>query len=1078
MIGRVLGHYRIEEKVGAGGMGEVYRAYDEHLDRYIALKVLAPAAFTDAAARKRFRKEAQVISRLNHPNIATVYDFDSYEGIDFLAMELIPGVSLESAVLSGPLKQNEVLDLGTQLGTALVAAHAHGVVHRDFKPGNLIVTPEGRLKVLDFGLATLFEPPVDQNMTRSVAEMESISGTLPYMSPEQLRGEPSDPRSDIYATGAVLYELATGKCPFPDLQGAELIGAILHLTPLPPRHRNQKITRALDGIIMKALAKDPAQRYQTAQELLTALEALRGMESRTAGQATGIRRLWMTGIASLVLLLAGIFALNVSNLRHRVLAGKSAFSAFHSNMKSRPSVAVLGFKNLSERADKAWLSTALEEMLTTELAAGEQLRLIPGENVAQMKASLSLPEAETYSTTTLNRIRDNIGSDNVLVGSYLAVGNEQVRVDVRLQNAISGETLASVADSGSEDEISDLAVRIGERLRGKLGAASLQTEETRAMRAALPSSSEVIRLYSEGLAKLRVFDAVDARDFLEKAVKLDPKYAPAHAELAGAWTVLGYDAKAKDAAKIAFELSANLSREDRLTIEGRYRETIGEWDKAIRIYQTLWDFFPDNLDYGLRLVSAQINSGKGQDALAIVDKMRSLPPPTNEDPRISQAEANAAELLGDFKRQQSAAAAAVERARQKGAKLLEARALYSQGWALQNLGESKDAMRVADESKSIYSATGDQPGVARVLHLIGTILLKDGDVTGAFGAYQDALSVSRETGSKGGMSVALNNLANILLIHGDLSGAGKQFEQARLLFHEIGDVDYEAFALSNVAEVLTLQGALRKSQAAADKALTMFLASGDKDGQAYALVAKGSALAQQGELATAEKAYKEALALSHETSDRSIEGHALHGLAAISLQRAAFADAKKQSIASLKIRQEIGEKASAAETQMLLTEISLEGEQPQDAEKTARSAMQEFQAQGLADDEYMACAVLVRMLVAQGRIAEAQNEVDRLTNLVRGRQNPETRLKFRIAAAELHGADVRNSAAEKSLQAVLTEAAKLGLKRYELEAKLALGKMKMKTESVAGRSQLIALQRDAAAKGFMNIARKAEAARQ
>jgi len=1084
MIGQTLGHYRIEEKIGAGGMGEVYRAHDEHLDRDVALKVLPADALTDNAARKRFHKEAQALSKLSHPNIATIFDFDTQQGVDFLAMEMIPGATLSSTLAAGPFDEGEVLKLGMQLADALAAAHARGVVHRDLKPGNLIVSPEGRLKILDFGLATLFKPTGEANVTRSITETQGVSGTLPYMSPEQLRGEPADARSDIYSAGTVLYEMATGQRPFPQSQGAELIGAILHQTPSPPSKLNPLITPALVDVVMKALDKGPAKRYQTARELLGALEAAGGLTHETVGARREMSRpwRWRWPLASLggLLILGVIFGVNVGGLRDRLRRGSAEVLSFRpSPIKTRRSVAVLGFKNLSGRPDQLWLSTALAEMLKTELAAGEQLRLIPGENVAQMKMSLSLPEEDTYSKATLNRIRKNVGTDNVIVGSYLALGNGQVRVDLRLQDASSGETLASVADSGKEAEVSDLAARVGEKLREKLGAGSVTTADAGAVRAALPSNPEAARLYSEGLAKLRVFDALDARDFLEKTVTLDPNYASAHSALAGVWTILGYDAKAKEEAKKSFELSENLSREDRLMIEGRYRETVSEWDKAVEIYQTLWSFFPDNLDYGVRLASAQTSAGKGKEALGTVDAMRKLPSPANEDPRIDQTEANAAESLGDFNRQQSAAAIAAKKAKQQGAKLLEARALYSEGWAFQNLGRFKEAMQVADESKRIYSAMRDQPGVGRVLALTGTVLLKQGEVPGALRAYQDALSVSRETGSRYGMSVALNNIANILLLRGDLSGAETQFEQARAIFHEIGDKDYEGFALTNIASVLLLRGELSEAKISSERALALFREIGDKDGQAYALVATGSALAQQGNLAAAVKSYNESLKFSREISDKSIIGYATHGLAGVALLKGDLAEARKQCLDSLKIREEIGEKASAAESRVALAELEMEEGQPRVAEMSARRAIEEFRVEKLADNEFLAQAVLVRALLAQDKTAEAEREIDRLASPAAGSQNAEARLKFRIAAARARAATTRNADAKKDLEGVLAEATQLGLSQYRFEARLALGEAKMKSrETAAGREHLQALEEDATAKGFLLIARKARAVQQ
>jgi serine/threonine protein kinase len=259
--------------MGSGGMGVVYRARDERLERDVAVKVLAPAVLADERVRKRFRKEALTLSRLNHPNIAAVYDFVHEEERDFIVMELVPGPTLDARLAGGPLPQSAVLAFGKQLAEALAAAHQEGVIHRDLKPANLRFASDERLKVLDFGLAEIETTPDAPISTASFRSDSSVSGTLPYMAPEQLRGNAPDVRSDIYAAGAVLYEMATGKRAFP--QGGYLIvEAIFNQLPQAPSQLNPKVSPGLENAIFKALDKNPWYRYQTARDLLAELERL------------------------------------------------------------------------------------------------------------------------------------------------------------------------------------------------------------------------------------------------------------------------------------------------------------------------------------------------------------------------------------------------------------------------------------------------------------------------------------------------------------------------------------------------------------------------------------------------------------------------------------------------------------------------------------------------------------------------------------------------------------------------------------------------------------------------------------
>jgi len=275
MIDQMFGHYKVVSKIGAGGMGVVYRAHDEHLDRDVALKVLAAGVLGNDTSRKLFRKEALALAKLNHPNIETIFEFSSQGDMDYLAMELVPGEPLDERLVKGALPEPELLRLAAQFADGLAAAHESGVIHRDLKPANIFVTPDDRLKILDFGLAKLTQPGSHPEITQSVTMASgSVSGTVPYMSPEQLRGLPVDVRSDVYSAGAVLYEMATGKRPYPQEQTAELMGAIL-LQPLPPASSiNPNVSPKLERLISKALEKDPANRFQTARELRAALGAV------------------------------------------------------------------------------------------------------------------------------------------------------------------------------------------------------------------------------------------------------------------------------------------------------------------------------------------------------------------------------------------------------------------------------------------------------------------------------------------------------------------------------------------------------------------------------------------------------------------------------------------------------------------------------------------------------------------------------------------------------------------------------------------------------------------------------------
>jgi non-specific serine/threonine protein kinase len=276
MVGKTLGHYRILEKIGEGGMGVVYLAHDERLDRDVALKVLPEGAISDEDVRKRFRQEALILSKLNHPNIETVYDLDMQDGVDFLVMEYVSGCSLAEKIaqqadgaLVHVFPQIEILNVGMQLADGLAAAHEQGVIHRDLKPGNLRIALNGRLKILDFGLARLLKPATDSAITATNSGIHGVSGTLPYMPPEQLRGERGDARSDIYAVGIVLLQMASGKPP--GVWGPGM---------------RERISPELQRILRKCIEREPEQRYATARELLEDLRQLSA--GKQGGQSVAV----------------------------------------------------------------------------------------------------------------------------------------------------------------------------------------------------------------------------------------------------------------------------------------------------------------------------------------------------------------------------------------------------------------------------------------------------------------------------------------------------------------------------------------------------------------------------------------------------------------------------------------------------------------------------------------------------------------------------------------------------------------------------------------------------------------------
>jgi tetratricopeptide (TPR) repeat protein len=978
MIGERLGHYLILGKLGAGGMGVVYRARDTRLERDVALKVLPAGLLSDPEARRRFRNEALALARLNHPNICSVFDFNSEADIDFLVMEYVPGVSLDQRLADGTLTLEEVPRIGAQLAAGLAAAHDQQVIHRDLKPGNLRVTPDGRLKILDFGLAKFFHPEGAGDATLSLTETSSFSGTVPYMAPEQLKGDPLDSRTDIYSAGVVLYEMTTGKRCFPEPQFAKLINAILNTDAPKPSALNPKVSPALESVIVKASDRQPDRRYQSAREMQSDLEQLVSGKNVVVARPDMLSPRAVSAAIALVLF-AGV-ALGWYFAHRGPAAGSAkldspAAAARAVRVVPRRSVAVLGFKNLSGNPDAAWLSTALSEMLSTELAAGERLRTVSGENVSRMKRDLSLSDSGSYAQDTLTRIRLNLSSDVVVYGSYVLVPDRagaKIRIDLHVQDTSTGDALATISETGTESDLLDVVSRAGAKLRAALGAPQLSTEDTGHVRASLPQSTDAARLYARGLEKLRVFESGPARDLLEKAVVADPSSAVAHVALATAWGQLGFDARALEEAKKGFALSSNLSREDRLSIEGRYQEAAHDWPRAVEVYKLLTTFFPDNPDYAVRLATAQGFAGQPQDALATLDTLRTVIPAMKDDPRVDLVEASTADHLSDFKHEQAAAHRAAEKAKQRGERLIAARALLFEGWAWHNLGDNKSAVALSQEARAAYESAGDRAGVARAIHNLALVSMQQGKLDDAEQQFKEALAIRRSIDDNQGINRALANLGRIREQRGDLEGSRKLYEESLALARKISDRGSVGMALGNIANIYISEGHPAEARRYYEESLALLREIGDKTGTASVLANLGNLAVDAGDMDAARKLYEESAAKFAEAGHKAgaIQLNIL--LAGLLADQGELASAKTNYEQALASAKEIGDPANASDAENGLCNVARFQGDWAAARAHAENAV--AQARTAADKKLLANAFygLSAVLLGQGDLAGVQ----------------------------------------------------------------------------------------------------------
>ena len=754
-------------------------------------------------------------------------------------------------------------------------------------------------------------------------------------------------------------------------------------------------------------------------------------------------------------------------------------------LKTRRSVAILGFHNLSGDRREEWLSTALSEMLSTELAAGEHLRIVPSEEVARVRLDLPSADVDSLSKETLTKLRDSLGADLIVIGSYTLMGvkpNGRIRLDLRLQDAVAGETTSEIAVTGTENDLFDLVSRSGAQLRQRLGVEARSSTEAANVRASVPSNPEAARFYSRGLERLRLFDALTARDLLQEAVAADPDFPLSHSALASAWEALGYEVSAKEEGRRAVNLSDKLSREDRLLVEGDYREITKEWPKAVQNYHTLFALFPDDLEYGLRLGRAYIRSANSREAQAVLDTLRKLPPPASDDLRIDLADVDVASMQSDYKRALQAASRAVSKADTHGARLQLAEGRRSQGWVLMHLGEYAKALASLAEAKELFSAAGDRRHVAATLLYIADTMSDQGHYSSSLKLYREAMNYDRQTGCLPCMAPALNNMATVYESQRDFLAAGKLYEQALALFRENGERIKSTTALANVGEVHFYTGDLVGAETRYRQALDFFHEIGNTSGEASQLNNLAILNEAEGDLAGAKSRFEQALSLWRNNGQISESTAAMLGLGEVQLAQGDLAGARKTQEEAFAQRQKLGEKGSIAESQLALAVISLEEGRAADAEATVRAAAAEFNEEKVPDLEALAYAVLARALLDQDRFTEAHDAAKHATSMVVHSQEPMLKLSVAIADARVCAGDghaIKSDTITQALhelEGVLREARRFGFVGLELEARLAAVEIAGGARGFATRHEESAsLEQEALAKGYGLIARKVSA---
>ena len=896
--GDVLGgRYEILQLLGEGGMGAVYKAKDRELDRFVALKVIRPELAASPAILARFKQELLLAHQVTHRNVIRSYDLSEADGVKFITMEFIEGSDLRHLLLDrGKFSPEEATEVIRQVCLALQAAHSVGVIHRDLKPQNIMRDNQGRILVMDFGLARSVE-------TGGMTQTGVLVGTMEYMSPEQAMGNKLDQRSDIFALGLIFFELLTGNMPYKaDTPLASLLKRS-QVRAIPAVDLEPSIPQGLSDIVSKCLERDLNLRYQNVEEILNDLEVVQGgraaatLRFQPAVKPWGQTLPWpmITGIVSvLVLCVVGFL------LRGKLFGPRAKHPA------AVTSLAILPFRNASGDPSLDWLSSSMPEMLSTDVGQSASLRTVSSDRLHQVLKDLHIDANAQLDPQTLRQLGEFTNAQTMVWGQYVKVG-DRIRIDATLQDLKRQRTSTLKAEAPSEKELLAAVDRLAQSIRENLALSPEIVKELQAQ-AFRPSSTsmEALRAYNEGIELVRQGNNLEAQKKFEAATQDDSGFALAFSHLAQTYASLGYDNEAERYSRRAVDLSQQLPRAEQYLIEANNARILNDTQKAISSYENLAKVSPEDPDIQFTLASLYESANDFDNAKLHLAKV------LEQDPKYVDAllasgrvEIKSGNPQNGFDFLNRALTLAIQLDNQEE----KAAILQAIGVAYRLTGKPQEALQNYQDSMAIKRRIGDQRGIAVSLNESAQAQVMLGQPAAALASYKEALQIRRDIGDKRGVADTLNDLANFYQDSAQPDDALKLYKEALQINRDLADESSQAMILNNIgtsylakgqyqdaltyyqqalqlrqklkvpddiAETIRNLAATETKLGQYDEALAQYLkaldlrrSTGDKRGAADVSYDMGSVFAYQGRFGAALNSRQEALKGYRDLKDRS-----------------------------------------------------------------------------------------------------------------------------------------------------------------------------------------------------------------